>query len=189
MSARRTGPVRSEEASTAVLDAAARLFVERGYDHLTMEAIASEAQVGKATLYRWWRSKGEVIAECLLSGRLSQERLALPNTGDLRADLKGWLARIFEVAASAQGEALLCSLIAAAAENADVGRRLRDSLSGGSSVVERLIAAERAGQLPQGTALDELAEALVGAVLIRVLSRQPVDERAVERLVDALVRS
>ena len=42
----RSGPVRSEAARHAILDAAARLLAERGYDHLTMEGIAATAGVG-----------------------------------------------------------------------------------------------------------------------------------------------
>jgi len=61
----RSGPVRSEAARQAILEATARLLVERGYDHLTMEGIAATAGVGKQTVYRWWPSKGAVIAECL----------------------------------------------------------------------------------------------------------------------------
>ena len=51
-------------------------FAERGYDHLTMEGIAATAGVGKQTVYRWWPSKGAVIAECLLEGKLLTQPLA-----------------------------------------------------------------------------------------------------------------
>jgi AcrR family transcriptional regulator len=186
MTSRRTGPVRSPAAHAAVLDAASRLFIERGYDHLTMEAIAAEAKVGKATLYRWWGSKSEVVAECLLSGRLTEEALRLPDTGDLRSDLRDWLGRVFAFATSVEGEALVRSLIAAAADNAEVGKRLRDSLGGGASVVGRLRIAQNLGQISMGRPLDELSEALIGAILIRALARQLPDGPAIDRLLDAL---
>ncbi len=72
MALARSGPVRSEAARLAILDAAVALFAERGYDHLTIEGIARRAGVGKQTIYRWWSSKGDVIAEAILEGRVSQ---------------------------------------------------------------------------------------------------------------------
>jgi hypothetical protein len=120
--------------------------------------------------------------------RAPSQQLELPNSGDLKADLGTWLRRAFVVAASTEGEVLLRSLIAAAAENADVGRRLRDSLTGGSSVIDRFASAVEAGQWPSGTPLEEMSESLVGAVLIRALSRETPDQGSIERLVDFLTR-
>ena len=184
----RSGPVRSEAARLAILDAAAQLLAERGYDHLTMEGIASTAGVGKQTIYRWWPSKGAVVAECLLEGKLLDQRLALPDTGDIRRDLTDWLGEIFTLIESPQGEMILRSLIAAAAEHAEIGRRLRDSLSGSESVSGRLSRAiGTAPNLPEGAPVEQLAEALIGAVLLRALSRAPIQPGDAERLLDAVL--
>ena len=179
----RSGPVRSEAARHAILDAAARLLAERGYDHLTMEGIAATAGVGKQTIYRWWPSKGAVVAECLLEGQLQ-----LPDTGDIRRDLTVWLGEIFVLLETAQGESILRSLIAAAAEHAEVGRRLRDSLSGSESISGRLSRAiGTVPNLPEGAPVEQLAEALIGAVLLRALSREPSAPGDAERLLDAVL--
>ena len=184
----RSGPVRSEAARLAILDAAAQLLAERGYDHLTMEGIASTAGVGKQTIYRWWPSKGAVVAECLLEGKLLDQRLALPDTGDIRRDLTDWLGEIFALIESPQGEMILRSLIAAAAEHAEIGRRLRDSLSGSESVSGRLSRAiGTEPNLPEGAPVEQLAEALIGAVLLRALSRAPIQPGDAERLLDAIL--
>ena len=184
----RSGPVRSEAARHAILDAATRLLTERGYDHLTMEGIAATAGVGKQTIYRWWPSKGAVIAECLLEGKLLDGQLQLPDTGDIRRDLTVWLNEIFTLLETAQGESILRSLIAAAAEHAEVGRRLRDSLSGSESVSGRLSRAiGTVPNLPEGAPVARLAEALIGAVLLRALSREPGSPGDAERLLDAVL--
>ncbi len=141
------GPVRSEGARIAILEATARQFAARGYDHLTIEGIAADAGVGKQTIYRWWASKGALVAECLIEGMLLPRRLSPPDTGDIRADLTAWLDRILALRADPQGETLLRSIVAAAAENADIGRRLRDSLAGSQSIAGRLEAS--IGQTPQ----------------------------------------
>ncbi len=184
----RSGPVRSEAARQAILQATADLLTQRGYDALTIEGIAARAEVGKQTIYRWWPSKGAVIAECLLEGKILPGRLLVPDTGDIRRDLSQWLTTVFALLGEEQGETLLRSLVAAAAENADTGRRLRDSLTGSGSVAGRLRSAiGTTPNLTPGTPVDELAEALSGAVILRALSREPLREADLERLLDAVL--
>jgi AcrR family transcriptional regulator len=184
----RSGPVRSEPARRAILAATAELLAERGYDHLSIEGIAARAGVGKQTIYRWWPSKGAVIAECLLEGMLLSNRLRLPDTGDIRRDLTTWVETVFGLLATDEGEGILRSLIAAAAEHAEVGRRLRDSLSGSDSVSGRLErAVGTAPNLQEGAPVDEIADALIGAVLLRALSRTPTEPGDVDRLVQAVL--
>lgn len=170
----RRGAVRSEAARLAILRATAALFTESGYDHLTMEGIAAQAGVAKQTIYRWWPTKGALIAECLLEGMLLPDRLVPPDTGDIRADLVAWLDEIFDVLTRPGGESLLRSLVAAAAENAEVGRRLRDSLGVASALVDRLAAAVAASQIDADAPRREIGEALGGAIILRALSREPV---------------
>lgn len=60
---------------TAILQAAERLFAQRGYESTTMDAIANSAGVSKATLYRYFPSKGEL--RDLLAPRLPQADLQI----------------------------------------------------------------------------------------------------------------
>jgi AcrR family transcriptional regulator len=179
----RSGPVRSEAARLAILDAAVGLFAERGYDHLTIEGIARRAGVGKQTIYRWWTSKGDVIAEAILEGRLLGGQRELPDTGDPRSDLAVWLTDLFTLRASPDGEGLLRSLVAAAAGSAETGRRLRAEILA-APLVERL---SRALGGVTGPRLDAAADALLGAVILRALSREEFDGDDMLTLVDAIV--
>ncbi|MFJ9349401.1 TetR/AcrR family transcriptional regulator C-terminal ligand-binding domain-containing protein [Streptomyces sp. NPDC101237] len=63
--AARRGPgrPRSEERRTAILEAAGDLMIEGGLKAATMGAIAERAGVGKATIYKWWPSRGAVAME------------------------------------------------------------------------------------------------------------------------------
>jgi AcrR family transcriptional regulator len=183
MALARTGPVRSEAARLAILDAAVALFAERGYDHLTMEGIARRAGVGKQTIYRWWPSKGDVIAEAILEGHLLGGRRELPDTGDPRTDLAAWLTDLFTLRASPEGEGLLHSLVAAAAGSAETGRRLRAEILA-APLMERL--SQALGSVT-GPRLDAAADALVGAVILRALSREEFDGDDMLLLVDAIV--
>ena len=180
----RSGPVRSEAARRAILTAAVELLAERGYDHLAIEAIASRAGVGKQTIYRWWKSKSDIIAEALLEGMILRDRLNLPDTGDVRADLRTWLEAVGDLLLSSQGEALSRSLIAAATDNADVGRRLRDAIAGSGALSTRLhAAAGTEAALAPGAPVDEISEALVGALVLRALSRSPLDAASIDGLI------
>lgn len=183
----RQGPVRSEAARVAVLEATSKLFAERGYERLTMEGVASEAGVSKQTIYRWWPSKGALVSDCLLQGQLFPNRFTVPNTGDLRRDLTAWLDTIFALLGQPQGELLVRSLIAASVENADIGRRLHESLGASRSLTERFQIAIADGQLAAEARLEEIGEAIIGALLLRALSRTESNDESIQRLLDAVL--
>lgn len=183
----RRGAHRSETARVAILEATARLFAERGYEHLSIEGIAAAAKVGKQTIYRWWPTKSDLVADCLLQGLLIPARLSIPDSGDLAADLEEWLLRVFAVIETPSGRGVLVSLIAAATSNDQIGARLRDSLGADESLEERMRAGIAAGQLGSDALVEELSEALVGAVILKALSGRPIVDADAARLVRALV--
>ena len=90
----------------AILDATARLFAERGYDHLTIEGIAAEADVGKQTIYRWWPSKGALVADCLLEGMLLPSGSSRPTPATSAPTSSPGSHDIFALLAAPEGEAL-----------------------------------------------------------------------------------
>ncbi|MCU1408128.1 MAG: TetR/AcrR family transcriptional regulator [Microbacteriaceae bacterium] len=181
MNEHRTGPVRSAAAREAILDATARLFQGQGYDRLTVEGIAKEAGVGKQTIYRWWPSRGALIAECLIDGRLFPLDFAVPDTGDLMEDVGMWVRRVLSILDAPNGGALLRSLVAAAAEDAGVGEHLSESLGVERYLSERLMIGIRDGQLPQDAPVEQLGQAILGTIIVQALGRirghtSPIDQ-------------
>ncbi len=81
---RRPGRPRSERAEQAIIEATLQLFAEKGPDGLCVEAVAARAGVGKATVYRRWHNK-----EDLLLAALGSLKSPLPqaDTGSVRDDL------------------------------------------------------------------------------------------------------
>src|ERR1700754_5038901 len=88
---------RSAQSREAIMRAALEMCQELGYARLTIEGIAARAGVGKQTIYRWWSSKAEVLFEAFVefgaqaAGEAEEAwegAGALPDTGDLAADLK-----------------------------------------------------------------------------------------------------
>src|SRR5262249_60113721 len=63
--ARRPGRPRSEQADQAIIDAALSLFAESGPDGLCIERVAARAGVGKATIYRRWPGKEDLLLDAI----------------------------------------------------------------------------------------------------------------------------
>src|SRR5437016_14195863 len=80
---RRPGRPRSEQAEQAIIEATLDLFAEQGFEGVCVEAVAARAGVGKATIYRRWPNKEE-----LLLAALGSMKSPLPeSTGNVRDDL------------------------------------------------------------------------------------------------------
>lgn len=81
---RKVGRPRSEQAEQAIIDAALELFAERGVEGVCVEAVAARAGVGKATIYRRWSSKEDLLIAAL--GHVKSP-LPVPRGESVRADL------------------------------------------------------------------------------------------------------
>jgi AcrR family transcriptional regulator len=60
-SARRPGRPRSEQAEQAIIEATLDVFAEQGFEGVCVELVAARAGVGKATIYRRWPNKEELL--------------------------------------------------------------------------------------------------------------------------------
>ena len=86
--AARLGRKRDHSRDHEILDAALDVLAETGYDGMTIDMVAARAKAGKATLYRRWASKPELVLDavaCMKSKDLDLDKL--PDTGTLRGDL------------------------------------------------------------------------------------------------------
>ncbi len=84
----RLGRKRDHTRDTDILEAALDVLAETGYDGMTIDMVATRAKAGKATLYRRWASKSDLVLDavaCMKSKDL--DLAALPDTGSLRGDL------------------------------------------------------------------------------------------------------
>lgn len=84
----RLGRKRDPSRDADILDAALEVLAEAGYVGMTMDMVAVRAKAGKATMYRRWASKTELVREALARLKASAVDLAhLPDTGTLRSDM------------------------------------------------------------------------------------------------------
>lgn len=92
---RKPGRPRSEKSHQAILQATRDMLIELGVHELTIEGVAERAGVGKATIYRHWKSKEDLMAEAL--GSIADE-IEIPNTGDAIHDFATVLDDMLKVA-------------------------------------------------------------------------------------------
>lgn len=149
---------RSEKSRRAIYDAALALVGEVGYPRTTIEGIAARAGVGKQTIYRWWSSKADVLLEAFLdlSEQASRDagpeyEFAIPDTGDLAADLKAVLRLTVDQLQDPRFEIPSRALAAEGVVNEEVGRVFTAKLLQPSLqlYVDRVRAAQEAGQVRQ----------------------------------------
>jgi AcrR family transcriptional regulator len=85
---KKLGRRRDHTRDTDILNAALEVLAESGYDGMTMDAVADLAKAGKATLYRRWASKEDLVLDAVGHMKRIQVDLdQLPDTGTLRGDL------------------------------------------------------------------------------------------------------
>ncbi|GAA1181060.1 AcrR family transcriptional regulator [Kitasatospora gansuensis] len=194
MTSRTPDPARrSERSRQAILTAAAELVTELGYARLTIEAIAARAGVGKQTIYRWWPSKGAVVFDALLAGNANEAgSLALPDTGDVAADLRTLLRGTADELASpflgSAGRALAAEVLT----DPKLLDEYRERLLGPLLEVtrQRLRAARTAGQLAADADPDLAVELLYGPMYYRWLhGLGPLDHGYADRLVELVLRA
>ena len=80
------GRKRDHTRDPEIMDAALDVLSETGYDGMTIDMVAARAKAGKATLYRRWASKGELVIDAVACMKQIDPD-AIPDTGTLRGDL------------------------------------------------------------------------------------------------------
>ncbi|HEX3780357.1 MAG TPA: TetR/AcrR family transcriptional regulator [Pseudonocardiaceae bacterium] len=176
--------VRGKEREDAILHATMRLLARTGYEALTIDAVAARAHASKATIYRRWSGKAELV-KAALDAHDSAVDATIPDTGSLRGDLVAVLHGLrgkaveFPLAAYEEMARLMDT-------DADLGDALRRHLADAapSPLHEPLARAVERGEV--GPEVDgELVHEVAEAMLVHRQRRgQELDDAFIERLVD-----
>jgi AcrR family transcriptional regulator len=163
-----------------------RLLQEHGYDGLTVDAVACEARASKATVYRRWPSKAELVLAAFIEG--IRQVAVPPETGTLRGDLLRVGEKICQ-----QGRQNAGTIRAVLVE---VSRHpaLRDALQHQfldqrKAMVQQILrqAVDR-GEIAEAAISDELWDLLPGYLIFRsIIPGQPPTRRTVQALVDGFI--
>jgi len=167
----------------AVLFAAARLVGRRGYNRVTIEAIAADAGAGKQTIYRWWKTKAALFLEVYESLIATADLSA--GKGRLAAELRHLLLRLFRAHAARTVRAILAGLVAEAQSDKRVAKAVSAYLVRRQRQVLRpLLSRARArGEIRRTAELDAAADAISAALWFRLLLGQgPLNGKFADKL-------
>jgi AcrR family transcriptional regulator len=182
-----TGRRRNDAAEEAILDAALRLLSDPEAT-VTIDAIAAEAGVGKQTIYRWWPSKGAVVADALARHALT----VVPgeDTGSFTADLTAFLADSFRGLEDESYTARLRQIVAAAQTDPAVAEVFADFTRQRRAALRAILERGRdLGELAPDADLDMLVDMAYGVLYYRLLNgHAPLDAGAARSLAAALTR-
>jgi len=187
---RRPGRPRSVEVDASILEAATELFTELGFDGLCVEGVAARAGVSKATIYRRYPGKAELlIAAASALGRSAKG--PMPDTGSLRDDLlelgRGY-QRLLED--SDAGRAIPAMIVArhrdpelAEAHRSFIAERRAEA----AGIVRRGV--ERA-EIRADADVELVIDLVAGPLFYKILiSGHVLDDGYVDELVDAVLRA
>ncbi|SPM37933.1 TetR family transcriptional regulator [Mycobacterium numidiamassiliense] len=160
-----------------------RLLQEHGYDQLTIDAVAAAARASKATVYRRWPSKAELVLAAFIEG----VRLVAiaPNTGTLRGDL----INLGEVCGEhgRQHASTIRAVMVEVSRHPALNDALQEQfLKQRKAVMQDVMqqAVDR-GEITEDAIADELWDLLPGYLIFRsIIPERPPTRRTVQLLVD-----
>jgi AcrR family transcriptional regulator len=164
-----------------------RLLADVGYGALTMDAVASEAGVGKATIYRRWRTKQDLVVDTISD--LNRAEATPPDTGSLEGDLRLMLRSLVSVITGPTGAATL-SLLSTVPHQPALAEAFRDGpLAVWRHAFEQIWArAEQRGEVRPGVAGSVPAETTSALLVQRwLLTGEPVDEAYADEVLETVV--
>jgi AcrR family transcriptional regulator len=184
---RHTGRRRNEEARDAILAVTLDMLRTNGLQNLTIDAIAHAAGVGRQTIYRWWPSKGAMLAEAM--GRRARAVVPPRDSGSFDADLTEFITASFrglEDPGTARG---LRELAAAAQHDEHVAAALGDFTAQRRAALRALLERGRDdGRLSASANLGTLVDLVYGFLWYRLLmGHAPLDANAARDLTAHLI--
>lgn len=179
----RITPEREAELYRAVLD----LLREVGYDALTMDAVAARTKSSKATLYRQWGGKAELVVKAL---RHEKPSAGDADTGSLAGDFHALVMREDDCRME-QNSALMRGLATALHGNPDLLKAFRELIIEPETVELRRVlerAVARGEIRPDNSAQEYVLHMLIGAFAVRgVIDQRPPTRAFLTSYVDAVI--
>ena len=183
------GRPRSQAAKTAILNATIDLLEETGYSTLTIEAIATHAGVGKATIYRWWSNKAFLVLDAFFM--TTDPHLYFLEKTSIRENFQQQLYDLAKILNGTLGRTVV-ALVAEGGEDSEIPEafytyflipRRKDA----KLILERAITQ---GEIQDKINLDVVLDMLYGPVYFRILIyKKKVDAEFIDTLVDQVMIS
>ena len=160
-----------------------QLLQEHGYDGLTVDAVASAARASKATVYRRWPSKAQLVLAAFTEG--VRQVAVPPNTGTLRGDL----LQLGEICGQQvhQHASTIRAVLVEASRHPELNDALQHQfIEQREALMQHILrqAVER-GEIADAAITDELWDLLPGYLIFRsIIPSRPPTRRTVQALID-----
>ena len=181
-----TRPRVEGERELQILDATLEVLDEVGYDLLTMDAVATRAKASKATLYRRWKGKPELVVAAIMAHK---GEAVVPDTGSLRGDLLAAYCGSGGLN-DPLAQSVLSAVVTAMVRDPEFAEVYRRDFIGPKVAASRAIyeRARERGEVHPDADLSVLAPALAGIVLHRAfLLGDAVTPELLGRVLDEVV--
>jgi AcrR family transcriptional regulator len=169
-----------------LLDVTLQLLQEHGYERLTIDAVAAMARASKATVYRRWPSKAELVLAAFIEG--CRQVAVAPGTGTLRGDLLRLGAVICEQARQQAGT-IRAVMVEVSRHPALHDAMQNQFLDQRKALIQEVLrdAADR-GEIDHAVISDELWDLLPGYLIFRsIMPNRPPTEHTVRAIVDEVL--
>jgi len=171
---------------TELLVVTLQLLQEHGYDRLTVDAVAAAARASKATVYRRWPSKAELVLAAFIEG--VRQVAVPPETGTLRGDLLH-LGNVISQQSYDQAGIIRAVLVEVSRHQALYDALQHQFLDQRKALIQGVMRdAVLRGEIDAAGISDELWDLLPGYLIFRaIMPNRPPTEHTVEALVDEVI--
>jgi AcrR family transcriptional regulator len=178
---------RGQVLNAAILQATLDELAEGGYATLTMERIAERAGASKASVYRRWPTRIELVMDAVYHAR--PDPTSTPDTGSLRGDLLAALRQAAGLLTGPSGEALRGLLSDVLRDSAHTAQVRRNSRRAGRRTMQEIArrAIER-GEIDASAVTPRRLE--VGQALLRdhfLFGDDPIPDEIIVDIVDDVI--
>jgi AcrR family transcriptional regulator len=184
----KAGRPRSMQAERAIIDAALDEFAEAGPQGLAIEKVAAKAGVGKATIYRRWPGKEDLLLDAISAMRTE---LPVPKGESVREDLASLLDAMSRESGDPRWARQFALLLGDGGAYPRLLERYLETVvePRRESVRNVLRSGVATGELRQETNIEVAIDLLIGAVLARPRrgSRERADRGYARQVVDELL--
>jgi len=185
---RKLGRPRDAAVDAAITRAVLEVLDEVGLNAMSMDAVAARAGVGKATIYRRWDSKEDLVVDVMASLVAAVE---VPESDDIRTDLITLLVRLRVFMSDVKAGSIFPWLIGEVAAGTEVGRNYANAvIIPRRAMIAQVIAhAIEIGSLRRDLDVQLAVDMITGPAILRKMMApvRGVDESWEEKLVDALL--
>jgi AcrR family transcriptional regulator len=183
-----TRPRIEGERECAIFEATMRLLATTGYDRLTMDAVATDARASKATLYRRWQTKADLVVDALVWLKSCMPH-DIPDTGSLRGDLVA-MACTDGGLTDKMPLAVFGALITAMQRDDELAKAFQERFMGPIEARSRAVfeRAQARGEIAEGADLALLGHVLPAIAIHYALTRnKPVKAPFIEQIIDQVL--